>query len=745
MSTTANEVWLTADGFRQRLDLDDETQLLPTFQANDRSKPDTIQADYSPEFSVPGTARNHRLLRHAASAQPAPGAAYVRLPCVLTSGGVETLPLALLYIKGYREGRILLQLAGGNRRLIEALGEKTLQQLDFSRFDHIWNPANVAAGLPYAHWAQLGWGYEVYERGKPVDALALNSYDLYPSVAASLIWDQILTQAGFTADSLLDEPLFAALTVPAANPFSFSQAFRDARQLTAGFSYYVPPGQNPTVTPYAAGYVGLGHTAGFDWEQLRFAFTDLSPFHAPTAGAHYDAATGEYVVDTFGYYTLGARVLADFGCRESVFSGHVTLRVAVWVNGVLVFNQSGEQGNWYYRTDKYEQHLFTPELTKYLLHPGDRISLRWRGEEQNGPIDPYWQIGPAGTHTVLASGLYVANEAQFLVTLLPDFPPGGLVELAQWLPEMKQLDFLKSMMLLLGLTIQVDAYRPHLHLGAGNKLLQNIPFAKDWTAKRDAYAVPGRVPERDLTYRFGEYAKRNGLLWAEDEHVPAGYGNGLISVADEALAPAYTLATLPFAASQTSPLVSGLLRILNFEAGDLTQTPPTYTLVQAKPRLALRAADSLLSGMLILEPAHSAGAPVAGQAGQTYSTSAPAVLAPISYSASYFAGVDLSLLLNGTVLTTYWADLRAMLQESRYLRERYRLTPQDIAELDFSIPIYDAGLGDYFAVSAVSEYDARRAVEVHLVRLNADHLPEPLPGGAGLEFADSEFNAAEYY
>ena len=117
-----NQIWLTVAGHRVALDLDSESDgLLPTFQANARDSPSTIQSDYSPEFSVPATAKNHRLLAHAAASQPTTGQAYKRVPAVLTSGGVETLPLATLLIKGYAEGRYNLQLIGGNRRLVEAL------------------------------------------------------------------------------------------------------------------------------------------------------------------------------------------------------------------------------------------------------------------------------------------------------------------------------------------------------------------------------------------------------------------------------------------------------------------------------------------------------------------------------------------------------------------------------------------------------------------------------------------------
>jgi hypothetical protein len=107
--------------------------------------------------------------------------------------------------------------------------------------------------------------------------------------------------------------------------------------------------------------------------------------------------------------------------------------------------------------------------------------------------------------------------------------------------------------------------------------------------------------------------------------------------------------------------------------------------------------------------------------------------------------VAVSLLLNGTVLTEYWADLRAMLDQSRCLTERYRLTAQDIVELDFSVPIYDALLGDYFAVSKIAEYDPRRSTEVTLCRLNAAHLPAPMLPGTGKEFWDEEFASSEFY
>jgi hypothetical protein len=732
MSTT-NEVWIAKNGKLHRLDLPEDTALLPTFQANDRTKPDSIQSEYSAEFEAAGTSHNHWLLGQAAASQPQQGQAYVRVPAVLTSGGVETMPLALLYIKGFKGGRYQLQLAGGNRRLIEALGEKMLSDLNFARFDHAWLPPAIADGLSYNHWATMGWGYELYDRGKPIDFENIDPFTLYPSVSAELVQAQILADAGFTADSLAGEPLFAQLNVPTPNPYVYPQKFREERALQAG------------LIMSRAGYGnGPFHTGEFYAERLQLAFTSLKPYYAPTAGATYSGKV--YTADTLGYYDLSASLLLDYGC-DKIRPGKVSCKVMLYVNGQPVHDTNGNAigEDEHARVGDYVEETFTPSLKRYLLHPGDTVSLHWQGDDWPtngfGPYDQRWGLADTsgGQHTVktdLAGTQVLYKPATFTVELLEEFPQGGIVKLQQWLPEMKQLDFLKTYMLLGGLTIQTDDYRPHLHLAPGYKLLGNIGKARNWTRKRDAFAVPGRLPERDLAFRFGSYGQRNVLKWAEDDSVSAGYGDGQLFVADEVLATEYELATLPFAASEASPTVPSVLRILNFKIDSITADTLTYSTAEAKPRLTLRPSTPVQSAQVVLTPAYT----------DSSNVQHPAVKQAVTTTFSYFAGIDVGLQLNGPVLTTYWADLRAMLDQSRYLVENYRLTPQDITELDFSVPIWDGVLDDFFAVSAVGEYDARRAVEVKLCRINAKFLPAPAVPGEGVEFeTESDFYPAEFY
>ncbi len=124
----------------------------------------------------------------------------------------------------------------------------------------------------------------------------------------------------------------------------------------------------------------------------------------------------------------------------------------------------------------------------------------------------------------------------------------------------------------------------------------------------------------------------------------------------------------------------------------------------------------------------------------------PCVFPMVPITVSYFANVSRPLDLDAgrTLLPRFWPDLAAMLTEARALTERYRLTARDVAEIDWSIPIWDGVLGEYFVVNKISEFSAHRPTEVEIVRLHPTYLPPPAPA-AGAEFYSSEFELAEFY
>jgi hypothetical protein len=714
MSST-NQVYVNGE----RLDLDDETKLLPTFQANDRGKPDTIQSDYSPEFSVPGTQRNHRLLGHGSSAQATAGIPYKRLPAVLVSSEVETMPLALLYIKGYQGGRYQLQLFAGFRRFVEALGDKKLSELDLSRLNHLWVTSNIAGALSYSYWETHGWGYEVIERGKEMNLAELNPYDLYPSVAVWLVWEQMLAEAGYTATDLKAEPIFPALNLPTAQPYTFPEPYRTARGLAAGWSYQ------------EGGY--LRHTSEFGPTTFPFNYTAERPYIAPTAASF---VASRYVADDRGYYDLSASLEVFFGCQE-LLPGEVSMKISILVNGTSV-GDVGEQ-----REGKPIHTTLTAKASRVLLVTGDVVEVVYQGDEWSSfgfdPTDPFWVVGLYRdpwfliSHPYNPSITHIDTANKFTITMLEEFPESGMVKLSDWLPDMKQLDFFKSIVQLLGLTVQADPYEPHLYFSTGGRVLANTTRAKDWTAKRDAPLAPLGLPDRNTAYRFGEYAQRNLFQWREDEGVSPGFGEGALLVDDETLDAETTLVEMPYAASEPSPVLPALLRIRGWRRRDPNPAAPAeYDSLSPEPRLVLRPAGPALSVGLVTNPHREADV-------------APIIM-PLTTTTSYFADAGAAFDLNAarTILPQFWPDLAAALKEARQLTEYYRLTPEDITELDFSIPIYDGSLGDYFLVSSIGEYDASRSTECVLVRLHPTLIPPPALG-TGFEFYSAEFEGTESF
>ena len=119
------------------VDLPLDLEVLPTFQVSDLLKPECIQSDGTFDFNAVGSNRNHKLLGQAAVDGNEARVPYKSITNVtLGSEGIEIMPRAKLLLKGFENDQYQLQLFAGNVRFLDKLGDKTLRDLDFSRYDH---------------------------------------------------------------------------------------------------------------------------------------------------------------------------------------------------------------------------------------------------------------------------------------------------------------------------------------------------------------------------------------------------------------------------------------------------------------------------------------------------------------------------------------------------------------------------------------------------------------------------------
>ncbi|UOQ53062.1 hypothetical protein [Hymenobacter cellulosivorans] len=733
----------------QALDLDEQTgSILPSFQANNLTEPDKINSDVTHEVSAPGTQRNHQLLGLAAYGTSELTKAYGRTEATLRSNGVEIMPRALLIVKGFEGGRYQLQLVAGNKRFVEALGEKKLRELDFSRFDHTWSWEAVSQRISKAYYDQYGWSYEVFDRGKPLAWDAVPFTDCYPSLSARLIWQQMLAEAGFSASDWNSE-LLDRLKLPAVTVAQYSEEYREARRLVVSTGPGYQDGSSQPATNRDTVIATVPYTDG----------TRRPNYHLPPVAGVYELPAGPpdrpyYQPDEPVYLSVAASLVVKLFFSD-VRIGKAAARLYVCVNGQAVIE--GEE----ITVDNETPFVVRVAADRLLMGPQDRVTIQVRLRGVPNTFGNYkfgYQLFQDAFYVVDGNTL---TPDKLEITVLPEVPPGGPVRLSEWLPEMSQLDFFKTLVQLAGLTVQTDDYADLLELSPSATVLANAPHAVDWTAKRDQPA-PSPAEPRSVLYRFGSYGQRNYFKWApEPTHTVGyqggpvnktatlGYGDGVLVVDDAVLPREYTLTTLLFAATEDSAKIPGVLSLPNFKLRIVEDpfAPAEYDLQQLKPRLVLHADTSrqlTVRGGVLPAPV---GGYASEQAKAQYAQALAAynLAAPVGAATSYFAqpqGVELDA--QRYVLPVCWRGLQSMLTQTRYHREQYQLTEQDIAGLDYTVPIWDGALGEYFALSKVEEFEPGRPTVVEMARLHASFLPAPvLAEQQGREFYGGEFYTSQ--
>lgn len=199
----------------QKADLPPDAVFAITVQSNDITKPDSVQSSYSNTLTLPYTECNNALLDNAHDPKSIGGAPYQKLEATVLQDGVEVVPLPQAYLQQASEG-YEVQVFSGAVDLFERLGDKSIRDLDLSRFNHAWNFDNVHLGAGSWRDYTNGYIYEPINRGKPFDAGNLPAEDLYPSVFVRTVFEQLLEEAGVNYSGI-EDVLWDRLVLPFSN------------------------------------------------------------------------------------------------------------------------------------------------------------------------------------------------------------------------------------------------------------------------------------------------------------------------------------------------------------------------------------------------------------------------------------------------------------------------------------------------------------------------------------------------
>jgi hypothetical protein len=722
--------------------LDGSTQALAgrvaiTRQDNDITKPDTVQAAYSTSFALPDDVATHKRLAQPQLGTSLSNAPYEGLGCTLEASGVEVLPGARLALDDYtpRAGYTGKLLAGNKQfydLLVNADGsDKMLRQLDLSAFDHDWTLAAVVAGAANTRWQQ-GYCYDLYDRGLGAPPLPgtgssrLFQAGYWPSTYARAVLEAIFITAGVKRLGELPAVFDTAL-LPSTQAFGYSDQTRAAYELVAG---YRPTDQSRTFTDEQDNVLPYVYTQ--PWKRSASPGVEAANNTDLHQGAQvaFSVLTSACTIQQVGFYDLRADQDVSIYCH-SWANGEVAATVQVWVNGVLR-NEDDVRGKGRINSS------LTALAERQFLKVGDVVQARYKfdgfgeGPLRTGPFGAEWELKPSGRLTV---------------SLLGDFPPGGRIKLADWLPEMTQRDFCKAIIQLYGLTQTTDPYTTAVTFRRTAQVLDDPRTSGvDWSERRDGSQAPRR------SWRLGEYAKRNFFKWHDDdtsvsylqalfEASHAGqpwndeaakaaarsYGAGYldVGVSDTSLQATKDVLTLSFAASLVG--AGGLLLIPYWKPKPGTDYADDLAVIQAalddgtySPEEAQAARVKALGDdfdtqtpqpRLVYQSLATRQVLLEDDAGQQQE-----VAMRLSYFVDQAQREDLDF--SRSLLPLYYPHLAAALARPLVLRPYVRLSATEIVDFDQLHAVWLEDEQAWFYVNKVDGWeDGQPSVAVELVRL----------------------------
>lgn len=314
--------------------------------------------------------------------------------------------------------------------------------------------------------------------------------------------------------------------------------------------------------------------------------------------------------------------------------------------------------------DKYGYELVFSENFSVELDEGEQLQLR--------------VMIPAPTNQDTSMGSISVSGGPISVkssSLKEPIQVGELYHPAGNLPDLKPIDFLRNIAMMLGLYITPDADTGGLKIATLNEVLENLRAAEDWTAK----VVANERGDIALNHYFSvaDYkAQRNIIAYKEDnndidrEKLSVGDRNIVITCDNEGLEEEKVLATLPFALTYRDNM-----RHYEYKEPKDEESEAEINRKELAPRIVRL---SVTDGVVV--------ASASGLSGQE------------------LAGVNLR-------------SLQSIVKQPHRIKLHMRLTTWDIKNLKLETPVYLSQFGCYFLIAQV-QTTATDIAEVELVKIN---------------------------
>lgn len=663
---------------KKRLDITEDISTLLTFCLDDVKDFASRNTAFSKTIVLPGTSNNNTLFGHIFDARVSNPYvaesdnvatnfnASVGADCLIFQDHIQifkgTLRLLEIVIdKGVPEYECAVfgELGG----LVSALGSGRLEDLDFSAYDHLWTAAEITASWDAE---AAGFYYPLIDYGD----VSTNKIDydiraLRPALFVREYIDKMLTAAGFTFEcDLFETSRFKHLIIPHNEKFIRAE----------GESYIDVDSTGQVFTPVSATKINFPTTVQMN---------GFTPSDANQHTFNYDDPT-----------TINPNLsLTISGLYHSNGIG---------IN-IQIFRQRGADP---------EEVLATVQLPSTfgtVSVPFSETLLVTANLIQNDDI--YCRI--TGFNISVSSAVSV-TAANFIVQppsgQAVELSAGGAVKVNLCIPKnIKQVDFLKSIITLFNLYVYDDKFKPKKLLIAPYVDFYdlNASGVVDWTYKCDRAKVQRLRPMSELNARFYEFKFKQDSdyyneLYRSKYNQNYGdylYDSGYEFVNDTSRADLIFSPSVLVGYVGVDKIVSALYKL---NAGVEEKTATNIRIMQAKKIFSVAPWDIEDAGVDVFGGSNITEY---GYGGHYDDPDAPGNDIHFGVPAELFFTL-LSGAINVTQFNVYWSSYMAEItdKDSKLLIAYFKLTHKDIFDLDFSKLIFFDG--SYWRLNKVEDWNA---------------------------------------
>lgn len=652
-----------------------------TRQVHDLTNLETRQGNFSRTFNLPLTGLNKTLLGFPNEVNSTSNIPYTRVNAMLAYNGVQDVG----YIEILNADKDFAECVfySGNSDLFEIIGNKTLNDLDLSDYDTMWDISglgttffDVKSATSGVVWPLVETGVGEVYRALPVDTREVNAKAMRPAIYTKSLLEKICELANYTivGDFTNDERYNKEAVYVTEQEPKHSEAYNTALE----FVYEKTTSQSIITS--------LGLTLVTFPTQL---IDDLALFD----GTYYTViAPGTYSFQCIFNYvkaTTFSPIWPNFIIKKEALNGEII-----------------ELAN--YQTDGTDENIdLNFNVEDATLEYGDKV---------------YLQVTTVDSLLVQSGDFRCFNAADTTIVYT------NLFECSGNMPNMALKDFIRAFCVRYNLLLISDRAQQTIQFTPFKELYTNDSY--DWSDKID-------IRNKAIEFKSDLYGQTNIFRYLDDNQYSFGYATGTILLANKNVKEEYILKQ-PFGASVDVIRLKGLscpqIPMYLFDEADIDNLPvPEYappggidnvfgSVYFSENAIINRkqTPQTVTARIIYINQTLLSADPIIYKDGPFSFVSGPLSTEPLAWfwndTEPYNLSFD-STKTGNSLLTDNYTELEFMLDKFKIVTAQFNLNAADVLNHDFTRPVFISYLNAYFYVNKIKDYQPNKLTEVELIKL----------------------------